>query len=71
MPCPTVGEKHHTLLSRRFDRTPEGQRIHFAFAMTLLGLSDGDNATTEHGYLDIVDFILQNGTDTETNLQEL
>ena len=39
--------------------------------MTLLGLSDGDNATTGHGYLDIVDFIIQNCTDVERNLQEL
>ena len=67
----SVGEKYHTLLSRRFDRTQEGRRIHFASAMTLLGLSDGDNATTGHGYLDIVDFILQNCTHVEANLQEL
>ncbi len=39
--------------------------------MTLLGLTDGDNATTGHGYLDIVDFIVQNCTDVEANLQEL
>ena len=39
--------------------------------MTLLGLSDGDNATTGHGYLDIVDFIIQSCTDVEQNLQEL
>ena len=67
----SVGEKYHTLLSKRFDRTPESRRIHFASAMTLLGLSDGDNATTGHGYLDIVDFILQNCTNVEANLQEL
>ena len=39
--------------------------------MTLLGLVDGDNATNGHGYLDIVDFILQNCTDVERNLQKL
>ena len=66
-----TGEKYHTLLSKRFDRTNEGKRIHFASAMTLLGLSDGDNATSGHGYLDIVDFIIQNCTDVEKNLQEL
>lgn len=65
------GEKHHTLLSLRFDRTEENRRIHFASAMTLLGLCDGDNATTGHGYLDIVDFILQGCTRVEENLQEL
>lgn len=67
----TTGEKYHTLLSQRFDRTQEGKRIHFASAMTLLGLSDGDNATTGHGYLDIVDFIIQSCTDVERNLQDL
>lgn len=67
----TTGEKYHTLLSQRFDRTQEGKRIHFASAMTLLGLSDGDNATTGHGYLDIVDFIIQSCTDVERNLREL
>ena len=66
-----TGEKYHTLLSQRFDRTQDGKRIHFAFAMTLLGLNDGDNATTGHGYLDIVDFIIQSCTNVEENLQEL
>ena len=39
--------------------------------MTLLGLNDGDNANTSHGYLDMVDFILQNCTNVEDNLKEL
>ena len=66
-----TNDKYHTLLSRRFDRKGDGKRIHFASAMTLLGLNDGDNANTGHGYLDIVDFILQNCTNVEDNLQEL
>lgn len=67
----SISEKHHTFLSRRFDRTDSGKRIHFASALTALGLSDGDNASSGHGYLDIVDFIVQNCTNVETNLQEL
>lgn len=39
--------------------------------MTLLGLTDGDNAGTNYGYLDIVDFIVQSCTNVEANLQEL
>lgn len=66
-----AGEKYHTLLSRRFDRTAEGRRIHFASAMTLLGLTDGCNADSGHGYLDIVDFILQSCCDVDANLREL
>ena len=65
------GEKYHTLLSERFDRTPEGKRIHFASAMTMLGRSDGDNHTNGFGYLDIVDFILRGCTRVDDNLREL
>ncbi|MBQ8565789.1 MAG: HipA domain-containing protein, partial [Bacteroidaceae bacterium] len=44
---------------------------HFASVMTLLGLNDGDNATTGHGYIDIVDFIISGCTDVDANLREL
>ena len=65
------GERYHALLSKRFDRITEGHRRHFASAMTLLGLTDGRDAKTGHGYLDIVDFILQNCCDVEENLRQL
>ena len=67
----STGEKYHALLSKRFDRTADGRRIHFASAMTLLGLTDGSDAQTGNGYLDIVDFILQNCYDVENNLRQL
>ena len=67
----STSDKYYTLLSRRFDRTDDGKRIHFASAMTLLGLADGANASTGNGYLDMVDFILQNCTEVNKNLQEL
>ena len=63
--------KYHPLLSKRFDRTDEGKRIHFASSMSLIGLRDGDNAQGGYGYLNIVDFILQSCCDVEKNLQEL
>ena len=66
-----TGDKYHALLSKRFDRTADGRRIHFASAMTLLGLSDGSNAQTGNGYLDIVDFILQSCCQVEDNLRQL
>lgn len=66
-----TGDKYHALLSKRFDRTADGRRIHFASAMTLLGLSDGNNAQTGNGYLDIVDFILQSCCQVEDNLRQL
>lgn len=65
------GEDYHILLSKRFDRTDSGKRIHFASALTLLGLTDGDNASTGYGYADMVDFIIQHGCDVEQNLEEL
>ena len=66
-----TGDKYHALLSKRFDRTADGRRIHFASAMTLLGLTDGSDAQTGNGYLDIVDFILQNCCQVEDNLRQL
>lgn len=63
--------QYHTLLSKRFDRTGNGHRIHFASALSLLGLTDGCNADSGNGYLDIVDFILQNCCEVEANLRQL
>lgn len=65
------GEDYHILLSKRFDRDENGKRIHFASALTLLGLTDGDNASTGYGYPDIVDFIIQYGSNVEQNLEEI
>jgi len=65
------GEKYHVLLSLRFDRNDIGRRVHFASAMSMLGLKDGDNFSSGNGYLDIVDFIVQGCTDVENNLEEL
>ncbi len=63
--------RYHILLSKRFDRTADGKRKHFASAMTMLGLNDGCNAQSGNGYLDIVDFIIQGCCDVEANLEEL
>lgn len=38
--------------------------------MILLGFNDGDNVIMGYGYLDIVDFIIQNCMNVEDNLQE-
>ena len=65
------GEDYHILLSKRFDRNGDGKRIHFASTLTLLGLTDGDNSSTGYGYSDIVDFIIQHGSNVEQNLDEL
>ena len=66
-----ISKDRDLLLSERFDRTAEGCRIHFASAMSLLGLDDGAGSSTGDGYLDIVDFILRGCTDVRQNLREL
>jgi len=66
-----ISKDRDLLLSERFDRTKDGRRIHFASAMSLLGLDDGAGCSTGNGYLDIVDFILRGCTDVRQNLREL
>lgn len=66
-----ISKDRDLLLSERFDRSSEGKRIHFASAMSLLGLDDGAGSSTGNGYLDIVDFILQGCVDAGKNLREL
>ena len=66
-----TGNKYHTLLSKRFDRTADNKRIHYASAMTMLGLKDGCNANTGNGYLDIVNYIIKNCCNVDFNLKEL
>ncbi|HBL72188.1 MAG TPA: toxin HipA [Bacteroidales bacterium] len=63
--------KHHTYLTKRFDRTPAGERIHFSSAMTLLGYSDGAGADDGVSYLELVEFIIQNGANVNADLEEL
>jgi len=66
-----ISKERDLLLSERFDRTKDGRRIHFASAMSLLGLNDGCGADTGNGYLDIADFIVRNCADVKQNLREL
>lgn len=60
--------KHHTFLTKRFDRTSFGKRKHFASAMTLLGYSDGEEAAS---YLELVEFISSQGANVQADLAQL
>lgn len=62
---------HHTFLVKRFDRTIEGRRLHFASAMTLTGYKDGDDGSTGVSYLEIARVLIDHGAQTDTDLQEL
>lgn len=54
------------LLSRRFDRAP-GERIHFASALTLLGLRDGDRAS----YPEIAEILQRDGSQPRADCEQL
>ncbi|MEN8121819.1 MAG: HipA domain-containing protein [Bacteroidota bacterium] len=62
---------HDTFLTKRFDRTPKGGRIHFASAMTLLGYNDGDDFHEGVSYLELAEFIIRNGAKVNADLEEL
>jgi serine/threonine-protein kinase HipA len=63
--------KHHTFLSKRFDRTTDQKRIHFASAMTLLGLQDGADHIDGIGYHDLAGFIMQHSPAAKEDLEQL
>jgi len=63
--------KHHTFLTKRFDRSPTEQRLHFASAMTLLGYTDGVNFQDDISYLELAEFIIQKGANINSDLEEL
>ena len=63
--------RHDTFLTRRFDRTESGERLHFASAMTMLGKQDGDGADTGVSYLDLADFLVRHGVRVDQDLEQL
>lgn len=63
--------KNHTFLTKRFDRTEKNERIHFASAITMLGYTDGDDYSDGASYLDILEFISNNGANIKEDLEEL
>jgi serine/threonine-protein kinase HipA len=63
--------KSHTFLTKRFDRNDKGQRMHFASAMTMLGQVDGADYTSGVSYMEIAEFLIRNGADTDTDLEEI
>ncbi len=62
---------YYTFLTKRFDRGNDGQRIHFASAMTMLGYTDGEDHADGASYLELVHFIQNNGANVNQDLEEL
>ena len=61
----------HTFLTQRFDRKNDGTRIHFASAMTLLGYTDGTDYQDGVSYLELVEFLMQNGANVDNDLKKI
>lgn len=62
--------KYHSFLTKRFDRVLD-QRIHFASAMTLMGLNDGVSAKEGMSYLQLAECIVKNSAQPNQDLKEL
>lgn len=66
--CRRFGSRHHTFLSKRFDRSQKtSRRIHFASAMTMLERRDGEQAS----YLDLAEVLLRQGAHPARDLSQL
>ena len=65
-----LNNKYHTYFTKRFDRTPDNERIHFASAMTLVGHVDGEDAAGA-SYLELMEFISRYGAAVKKDLEEL
>lgn len=64
-------QKQHTYLSKRFDRSINNERLHFASAMTLLGYKDGYGHKEGGSYLELVELIERYGASPDIDLIEL
>lgn len=62
--------KQHTFMTKRFDRI-QHHRIHFASAMTLLGLQDGVDYKDHISYLNLAEFIIQQSASAKEDLEQL
>lgn len=61
---------YHTFFTKRFDRE-NGERIHFASAMTMTANNEDSIRNNPASYLDIAEFISNHGNNIEANLHQL
>ncbi|MGR5167055.1 type II toxin-antitoxin system HipA family toxin [Vibrio astriarenae] len=64
-----IGSGHHIFLTKRFDREDDGKRLHFTSAMTQLEYFDGNDDGAS--YLELAEFLTQNGSNTQEDLEQL
>jgi serine/threonine-protein kinase HipA len=65
-----ISGNYHTFFTKRFDRE-NGERIHFASAITMTGNNEDTIRDNTASYLDIADFIQNYGTNINENLHQL
>ena len=65
-----IAGNHHTFFTKRFDRE-NGERIHFASAMTMTGNNEDTIRDNHASYLDIAEFISNHGVNIVANLHQL
>jgi len=65
-----VSGNHHTFFTKRFDRS-EGERVHFASAMTMTGNNEDTIRDNPASYLDLAEFIQFSGAENEEDLHQL
>lgn len=65
-----VSGQYHTFFTKRFDRIGT-DRIHFSSAMTMTGNNEDTIRDNPASYLDIVEFIQDNGCRVDENLAQL
>jgi serine/threonine-protein kinase HipA len=70
--CEKFSARHHTFLTRRFDRREAGRRLFYMSAMTALERLDGASADGDaSSYLDLAAFIVREGSRPDADLEEL
>jgi len=65
-----VSGKYNTFFTRRFDRL-DGERIHFASAMTMTGNNEDTIKNNPASYLDLAEFIQYSGSNNQADLHQL
>ena len=65
-----VTGNYNTFFTKRFDRE-NGERIHFASAMTMTGKNEDTIKDHQASYLELAEFIQNHGINIESNLEQL
>ena len=65
-----VSGKYHTFFTKRFDRL-NGERVHFASAMTMTGNNEDTIKDNPASYLDLAEFIQYSGANNKADLHQL